>query len=98
MSAVISVKAPGEDAANSTGGTPGTFGTETATAMSGYTIVRLGGVILPIDMRLVFPDQDATAYVFQGFFSKCSLTEAVADVIKAAVALTITGQVSGPGF
>lgn len=53
---------------------------------------------LPIDMRLVFPDQDATAYIFQGFVSKCSLTEAVADVIKAAVALTITGQVSGPGF
>ena len=52
----------------------------------------------PIDMRLVFPDQNASAYVFQGFVSKCSLTEAVADVVKAAVALTITGQVSGPGF
>ena len=52
----------------------------------------------PIDMRLVFPDQDATAYVFQGFVSKCSLDEKVADVVRAAVALTITGQVSGPGF
>ena len=53
---------------------------------------------LPIDMRLVFPDQDATVYTFQGFVSKVSLTEAVADVVKAAVSLTITGQVSGPGF
>jgi Lambda phage tail tube protein, TTP len=53
---------------------------------------------LPIDMRLVFPDQDGSAYLFQGFVSKCSLDEKVADVVKAAVTLTITGQVSGPGF
>lgn len=53
---------------------------------------------VPIDFRLIFPDQDATAYTFQGFVSKLSLSMAVADVIKAAAAITITGVVSGPGF
>ena len=53
---------------------------------------------VPIDFRLVFPDQDATVYAFSGFVSKCSLTEAVAGVIEANVSLTITGTVSGPGF
>lgn len=52
----------------------------------------------PIDARMIFPDQDATAYTFQMFVSKCNLTEAVADVVKAAVTLTITGVVGGPGF
>ena len=53
---------------------------------------------VPIDFRLVFPDQDATVYAFSGFVSKCSLTEAVAGVIEAQVSITITGTVSGPGF
>lgn len=53
---------------------------------------------VPIDMRMIFPDQDATAYTFQGFVSKCSLKAAVAGVLEAAVTLTITGVVSGPGF
>jgi len=58
-----------------------------------------GGITgAPIDFRLIFPDQDATAYTFQGFVSKCSLTEAVADVVKAAVDITITGAVHGTGF
>lgn len=53
---------------------------------------------LPIDFRLVFPDQDATIYSFQGFVSQLKLSEAVADVVKCAAAVTITGAVSGTGF
>ena len=53
---------------------------------------------VPIDGRLVFPDQDATIYYFQYFVSKCSLTEEAAGVIKAAVTLTLTSFVGGPGF
>lgn len=53
---------------------------------------------VPIDFRMVFPDQDATVYAFSGFVSKCSLTEAVAGVITADATLTISGVVSGPGF
>ena len=53
---------------------------------------------VPIDFRMVYPDQDATVYAFSGFVNKCSLTEAVAGVITADVEITITGVVSGPGF
>jgi hypothetical protein len=53
---------------------------------------------VPIDMRMIFPDQDSTAYTFQGFVSKCAISAAVAGVLKAAVTLTVTGVVSGPGF
>lgn len=48
----------------------------------------------PIDFQLVFPDQDASTYYFSGFVSAVKLTEAVADVVKAAVTVTITGQVT----
>lgn len=50
----------------------------------------------PIDFRLVFPDQDASTYTFQGFVSKLSLTEKVEDVVRAACTITITGQVGFP--
>lgn len=53
---------------------------------------------IPIDYRMVFPDQDSTVYSFQGFVSKCSLKAPVAGVIGASVTITITGVVSGPGF
>lgn len=53
---------------------------------------------IPIDMRMIFPDQDSTAYTFAGFVSKVSISAAVAGVIKAAITLSITGVVSGPGF
>jgi hypothetical protein len=48
----------------------------------------------PIDFRLIFPDQDASTYYFSGFVSAVKLTEAVAEVVKAAVTLTISGQVT----
>jgi Lambda phage tail tube protein, TTP len=50
----------------------------------------------PIDFRMVFPDQDASTYTFQGFVSKLSLTEKVDDVVRAACTITITGQVGFP--
>lgn len=53
---------------------------------------------VPIDFRMVFPDYDGTVYAFSGFVSACKITAPVADVIKAAVTITITGPVSGPGF
>lgn len=53
---------------------------------------------VPIDGRLVFPDQDATVYGFQYFVSKCAIVAQVAGVLEANVELTITGVVSGPGF
>jgi predicted secreted protein len=53
---------------------------------------------IPIDGRMIFPDQDSTAYTFQYFVSKCAISAEVAGVLKAAVTLTITGVISGPGF
>ena len=53
---------------------------------------------VPIDFRMIFPDQDATVYSFQGFINKVAITSKVADVLRAAVEITITGVVSGPGF
>jgi Lambda phage tail tube protein, TTP len=56
----------------------------------------LGQAGAPIDFRLVFPDQDASTYTFQGFVQKLSLTEKVDDVVRAACTIVITGQVGFP--
>ena len=45
-----------------------------------------------VSWRLVFPDQDATKYTFQGYISKFSQSEPVAGVIEAAMTITATGQ------
>lgn len=55
-----------------------------------------GSAGIPIDFRLVFPDVGGTTYSFSGFFSKFGFTEAVADVVRAKVDITITGAVTTP--
>lgn len=51
---------------------------------------------VPIDFKLVFPDTAHTFYLFSGFISKLNLTEAVADVVKAACTITISGEPTFP--
>jgi hypothetical protein len=67
-------------------------------AMLGFFLQRgQGGVAgVPIDWRMVFPDQDGTTYTFSGFISKMNFDLEVAGVVKAACVLTITGAVGFP--
>lgn len=46
----------------------------------------------PINMQVVFPDVPATTYHLQGFITNFVLHEAVADVIKGDITLTLTGE------
>jgi hypothetical protein len=66
-------------------------------AMLGFFLARgqsIAGV--PVDWRMVFPDQDGTVYTFSGFISKLSFDSEVAGVVKAATVITITGPVGFP--
>jgi hypothetical protein len=46
-----------------------------------------------LDWRIVFPDVAATKWYFTGFFSKFSISAAVADAIKAAAAVQVSGKI-----
>lgn len=45
------------------------------------------------DWRLVFPDTDSTTFYFTGYFTKFGITSATADVTKASIEITLTGEI-----
>ena len=48
------------------------------------------------DWRLVFPDTNATKWLFQAYISKFSMSAPVDGVIKAAITFSATGQPTFP--
>lgn len=51
---------------------------------------------VPIPFRQTFPDATGTKWYFGGFVSDFKISAGVADVIKASVTITVTGEVTFP--